>query len=226
MIGFGSGRLLGGVTKPHAPRAPTSLRLVARPWLAVLGLAALIGCGDEAPEPTTSTGLPDAVQQILSEEDVARLEALGLTIHRGSTPPNVEGRFLMDTVTLVASSFEDPFQPGHRFVNGTYEFSEQMGPDLIVRRDEEGLSMGDGTGGFISGADGSFSVYAALDSVSRGVMNRTVEIYSGRLGSDGIEEMQVALYMVSKEGDDNDAILIPEGTGRLIEEQDGLAVRQ
>jgi hypothetical protein len=179
-------------------------------------------CGGEEMD----QGLPDGVRNVLSEEDIQRLENLGLDIHRGSAPPSIEGRYFTDSRQLVASSFDDSFSPGHRFVNATYEFSDQVGSELVIELQEGSVSMGEGVGGFISGQDQSFSVFAIIDNVTRGVENRTIEIYSGRLVADGIADYQIGLYMDAKEGDEDNRVLIPEQTGRLVHEADQLAERR
>ncbi len=210
------------------PDTPTQtlLSLPSRLWALPLSVVAAVGllaaCGDEQALPED---IPTAVQNVLSEEDILRLEALGLVIYRGRTPPQVEGRYLANTVTLVESSFEDPLSPGHRFAPATLVFRDQVGSDLRVEFQQAG-SQGEGVGGFISGAGDGFSVYAILDGISNGIQNQTVQIYSGRLRDDGIEDLQIALYMVRKEGDADNRLLIPEATGRLVEEEDGLAERQ
>lgn len=163
-------------------------------------------------------------QNFIPEDILQAIEDNGQAIYNGYTPPALEGKFRMSPSVLVSSNFNDPYAPGHLFVDSEVEFSDFNPNDLTIKVTiTEGFLTGEGYGSFISGSGNNFTVYVKVDAVDgSGHRLLQTEVYSGTLEPNGIRNLQRSLFMVDDHGDPNDEY-IANGQGRLAEDQDGFS---
>lgn len=175
-----------------------------------------------AVEPEEEDGVPDIIPPEILDEIIG----LGLEIHGGTTPPNIEGTYLISPAILVKSNFNDNAYPGSQFANQYLTFSKQNNSDLSIRVDYiEGSSQATGLGAFISGEGNKFTVYVpTVNTDEHGHICEVIEACSGEIEEGGIRNFYNVLIMKDDHGDpDND--LIENGQGRLFKDGDGFSER-
>jgi len=164
-------------------------------------------------------------QDFIPDDILKAIEDNGQIIHKGYNPPALQGKYLMSPVVLVNSNFDDPFLPGHRFVDAIIEFSEYNPNKLTLKVavEEIGVSKGDGYGSFISGYDNYFTVYVKVNNKdTKGHEVLTANVYSGTIEADGIYHLQLSIFVIDNNGDPNNEY-VENGQGRLIIDQDSIS---
>lgn len=167
----------------------------------------------------------DSINDVIDEETLEDLEDIGTEINEGIEPPNIEGKYLVDNMYLIYDSryFPHYFDPGYNMKNYVYTFYEQTEDNKIkvkyhVLNDSN--VKGGGEGAFISGEDNSFTIYLRTKSSLGGVMFDTLQIISGTVNRDGIDNFQLTLIIMGKIGADVENIEMedfpPIGTKRII----------
>jgi len=177
--------------------------------------------------PVDENGLTDSINNIVPPDILQKLEDLGVVINGGNTPPNIEGTYLVSPLTLVKSSVLFDVVPGtvYWIGNGIMDltFSEQNNANLTVKlshtigNDYENAS---GLGAFITGDGNKFSVFVEAAGTDGGYPTKSVEIHSGEITANGIENYQWALIIT-----ESAPTTIPEGQGRLWKDGDGFSER-
>ncbi|MCB0502510.1 MAG: hypothetical protein KDD32_07490 [Bacteroidetes bacterium] len=152
---------------------------------------------------------------------------LGITLNLGNTPPNLEGIYLFDELTLLASNIPGDLI-GQSFSNVKIRITNQVatstGADIMYERKGSGSSTPIPQEGRITGSGNDFSIYtcaiirndAETDSI------KLAYVYSGTLGANGLEDVSYVLLNVDDFGDPGGSF-IAEGQGRWIDEADGEA---
>ena len=185
---------------------------------------------DEPPADTAEfDGTRPSINNLYSESQIAAIEALGLQINEGDSPPNVEGTFLIQPMILQASSVPSD-QDG---VDGTFNdlevtFSNQNNDTLTLDLNSASTanSMTEGSGSFISGSNSAFTVFFIAEvTMPDGHVILTTETFSGVVTAAGIQNIQFAGFVLDDRGDPFDNT-IPNDTGRLFLDEDGLSIRQ
>lgn len=166
-------------------------------------------------------GLTREINALVPDTLIAAMEALGMPIHRGPTPPSVEGVYHFSPLDLLASNV--PGDPAAaRFADYYLRFSEQDNEALTLTTDYvHPPAQGHGLGSFIVGSDGTFSVFAVITLVTQGDSAQSLEVYSGRLTPEGIADSHIALFMLDNGG--RSPPYIPNGTGRVAHDSDGFS---
>ncbi len=152
-----------------------------------------------------------------------------IPIHRGTTPPNIEGTYLMDNSMVVYSS-DGGYEPGKTgFAQQMLTFMNQNNTTLTVDYYEI-TSRGSeyvGNGSFISGSGNDFTVCfdtKGHTTTKNGVYIefRTALVISGTKEQGGIRNLRYAFVMVEK-GDDPYNEMIDPGVFRIFQDSDELA---
>lgn len=177
---------------------------------------------DDAPY-LIGDGCDDCVGAYMDE-----IMALGITLNLGNTPPNLEGIYLFDDLTLLASNIQNDVI-GQTFssvkVRLTNQVATATGADVLYERNGEGTSTFTPETATITGSGNDFTIYACA------VLNNTVDIdsirlayvYSGTLRPNGdIVNVSFVLINVDDFGGPGGSF-IAEGQGRWIVEADGVA---
>ena len=170
-------------------------------------------------------GLSREINDFVPPSALEELERMGMPIHPGATPPRIEGTYLMAPPILKESTVPgDPAQA--RFADAYIQFSDQDDVHLTVTtRTAQILSnqvqIGEGLATFVVGAEADFSVFAKITTVSTdGDTTVSLQVYSGRRTDQGVSDLHLALMMLDNKGNPQ---YIPNGTGRVIIDQDGLS---
>ena len=173
--------------------------------------------------PETDDGVPDPVDDYLSEFDRALLEQVGLELHRGDEPPFIEGTYFLDSL-LVA--WDDDGFDGWNVVPTFVEFTQQRDDlSLSAATWDDGSSSSSGMGGYVSGTGDCFSAYIEQTYYTADD-DCTVQmpiVWSGCMVDGDIEDFAMGFIAVERSGPCHDTV--QEGHRRLIVEDDGLAAR-
>ncbi|MEQ8525276.1 hypothetical protein [Gracilimonas sp.] len=180
--------------------------------------------------------LPPEVKEIVPDDLLATVEdSLGVSVNRGSSPPNIESLLAgtqkakpPEGVTVIMEPFElvETVVPDDDEDQLFYDMYVRMGNqntdneeiDISMRHRQQSVSTG--LGGYITGEDSSFTIFAEQESEREGETIRSVRVFSGIVTEDGIDNPQLALMMKENAGFDD---IIPNGTGRSFDDGDGLA---
>lgn len=164
-------------------------------------------------------------QDFIPDDVLRAIEENGQTIHKGFNPPALDGRYRLAPAVLVRSNFDDPYLPGHAFLDATIGFSQYNPGNLTLKVtvSEGSASSGEGSGSFVSGSGNNFTVYVKVESTdAEGNTVIHADVYSGTLEAGGIRNLQRSYFMIDDNGDPNDRY-IEVGNGRLAEDQDGFS---
>ena len=150
-----------------------------------------------------------------------------IPIYKGTTPPNIEGTFIIDPFTTVYCQDEGNggYSPGYVVASEYVKFSNQnmtFNTIDIAQQSVYGSSSGTGTGAFISGTGNNFSAFFNTVGTSSGISTKTALIISGTKTQQGIANLRYAFVMVEKGSDPNHQ-LMNEGVFRVFEDGDGLS---
>lgn len=102
-------------------------------------------------------GTPEDIKSVIPEEYLEILKP-HITIHEGTTPPNIEGTYLISPDVLVTDNVG--YTPGYQFADNYIQFYGQTANNTINSRSTQ--LLGDLTtseGLFISGSGNDFTVY-------------------------------------------------------------------
>jgi len=194
----------------------------------VLFISILTGCGGDSTGPGTSlveeNGLTRDINAMVPSQLLATIEALGMPIHRGGSPPSIEGVFHITPFVLVDSNRPGD-TPGDRYADYYVEFSDQSNANLTITTDYVNAEeVGVGLGSFIVGQGGQFSVFTELTVEINGEAASVLAVYSGRMGQSSVENMHAAGFMLDNNGNPS-GYFIDDGQGRVFRDQDGASLR-
>lgn len=172
---------------------------------------------------------PTGIYRAIPKETVDKLKYY-MPINEGNNPPNIEGCYEINPCLAVYCEDEGNggFEPGHKFAPTKIRFYNQDSKTGTIDYEEkQGKSVKIGKGAFVSGSGDDFSVYfdtyAESQSDSGFVIHYTTALLvSGTIKNNGIQNINYAFTMVSKENDRYDE-LMEEGIFRVINDGDGLA---
>ena len=102
-------------------------------------------------------GEPEEIESVIPEEYIAIIEQY-MPVHKGNTPPNVEGVYFISPNLLLTDNVG--FSPGHVFADDYVMFYDQSADNTISMKSTQ--LLGDltiGTGQFISGSGENFTIY-------------------------------------------------------------------
>lgn len=189
-----------------------------RIWTFFLCFAIIMGavaCTESDPD------FPSEVNTIYSEEEILWLEHLGLTMYKGSDPPNIQGSYLLDDLVIYYDDLGRDFD----LANYTYHFTNQKGDSINVSFSSPGAKdEATNLQGYISGSGDCFNVFINILGKSGDCDYNMPQIISGCLSAGGIIDWRTGLIMGEKTGSTCNTMLT-EGHRRILEEADTLAAR-
>jgi hypothetical protein len=131
------------------------------------------------------TGLTRDIREMVSEEILERIEEAGMEIYTGDNPPTLEGSFVISPLKLVSSTIESD-STEDMFVDYIYSFLNQNNHNLTIEVATQGRdSKGQGTGGFIVGENGRFTIFVENNEESSTGWAKQGEVISGELTAYG-----------------------------------------
>lgn len=184
----------------------------------------LISCKDDKDSIVDNKGLTKDIRELVPDSILKKMEEIGVPLHTGDNPPNIQFSFVGDPLLLKATNLASDYELGHQFAPMYFKFHGQDDKNLRIKcYYKQGNSTAQGVGGFIVGNKNKFSVFLEVLTVdSKGHSNLTTQVYSGEMTSEGIKDFHIALFMIDDYGDPNDEY-IPIVGGRLIYDSDGLS---
>lgn len=170
-------------------------------------------------------GSYQSIEQFVTPQLLQTMQDMGLQIHDGGTPPNLEGTYLMAPSKLQSSN-----RPGDvadsSFADLYMTFSNQDNSKHTVDFSYDQPSAGEsgvGTGTYVSGDGALFSSFMKQTTTYNGHDAETIMIVSGKITAQGFTEVQQAVFMVNNGGYSG---YIDNGQGRIFYDGDGLVEKQ
>ncbi len=167
-------------------------------------------------------GLTEEITDLVPQSVLDEIENLGMNINGGDNPPSIENSYLASPFILKASNRSSD-NVGMSFADYYVKFYSQDNDDLSIRLSyENGGESGTGLGGFIVGDDNKFTVFAEVNSQYAGETVQMLHVISGKIASDGIDDLYFANFMLDNNGNPN-GYWIEDGEGRVIYDSDGFS---
>ncbi|WP_071147229.1 hypothetical protein [Bacteroides ihuae] len=154
-----------------------------------------------------------------------------ITIYSGTTPPDIEGTYLIEpTTTVYCQDYSQDegsggYEKGTVVANVYIKFANQKNDNHTIEYSEksaDGNTVAAGKGAFISGSANNFTVYLDTEGESRGIYTKTALVISGRKTNTGIKDLRYAFVMVEKGSDPNEE-LMAQDVYRIFEDGSGEA---
>lgn len=170
--------------------------------------------------------LPDAVsatpiKQIIPSDLLAKIENY-IPIYEGSTPPVIEGVYLVSPQNLVYTSNVN--NTGNYFIDGVIKFENQNKATNIVTYESKEGSASEESSELVSvsGENDNFTAYFIATGTSQGISVKTSTIISGTITTAGVQHYKMAFIMLEK-GADPDKKLMDVNDYRIFNDGDDLA---
>jgi hypothetical protein len=149
---------------------------------------------------------------------VDSLRAAGANIYDGTTPPIVNGIYLMHPDSCIYDNSPGHFT-GTLFDDYKFQFTGQNNSLYTINVAQKAMSTGTLSSTpaytYISGSGNNFSIFILRTSSPSGITVQQFNVLSGTLTSTGIQNLQNTLYMRSKTGDPANTI-VAAGTIRVF----------
>lgn len=130
---------------------------------------------------------PEGARELVSDEQLALLEEIGAVIYPGNDPPQIAGVY---SVTDGEVTYHDNPNSVSSATDYTWTVEETDNPEIYDLFFGE---SGEGQGTYISGEDDCFTLYGSSSrSRAQCEFEVDVEIFSGCLTEDGIDNMKSA----------------------------------
>lgn len=173
-------------------------------------------------------GLTEAINEILPDTLLQKIEGMGMPIHRGGTPPlltdnDAEQITFLRSPTILHQSTISSEEPGKKFSNLELTLANQNEENRTIKLlSEQTDSEGDGIGAYIVGDDKYFSVFArvAEERKSSGTTAQVIRIFSGKRVDGGVKDLYGAIFMIDNNGDEKS---LKNGEGRILYDEDGFS---
>ena len=190
--------------------------------LAVLALTACGGSGGGSTK-VEKNGLTKDINHLVPKEILEKMISLGMPIHKGGTPPKIEGIYQIKPFILQSSNVPGD-AAGDGFADMHVEFYKQNNKKLTIKinYNELGDQSGHGIGSFIVGTDNKFTVFTKVDGILEGEKFVSVDVYSGIITDNGIADYHHGTFMIDNKGDPKH-IMLDNGMGRVAYDADGIS---
>ena len=174
-------------------------------------------------------GISRDILEFVSEEELAILEdTLGVTIYRGNNPPRLNSSFKVSPLVLTKSNVPNDVPIGQRYADMYMKLYDQNEREYTIEVDylqmdfESGdiVATSTGLGSYVIGSGTGFSIFAKIETRSQGDETLMLQLFSGRLTSNGVTNFQTAILMLENYGKER---FIPNGTGRAFSDGDGMS---
>ena len=196
--------------------------------LLTLGLLVFAMACSKKAQVDPAKGLSAQIQRIVPQSILDTLQKKGMVINQGTTPPKIEGIFLVSPNILVSPyGPKDTYKPGDEFAETKYKFYEQSADNQSVKFDYKYLltaGSGTGVGSYVSGNGNFFTLFSETTGKQGSLVTyKSIDVISGEITSTGIKNIQTAFIIKSKTGDDSNVAIIAVGLGRILKDGDGVA---
>jgi len=169
-------------------------------------------------------GVPEDVNDFLSDEDLKKLEEAGMTIYKGENPPPVDGNYQLDSLTIIYDQYG---MEGTQLTGYSWNYYDQRDTGELTC-DYASIGQEDvasGLAGYISGENNCFSVYINFTGNNGTCDYEMPMIQSGCLEETGIAKFVMGYIMTKTEettpGGCSQTMAV--GSVRITEENDQMA---
>ena len=187
--------------------------------LAALLLSSVLvldSCKKNSADPLTQN-----IQRLVPRNVLDTLKLMGMNIIETGKPVQITGIYEINPMALFASSRSNDLI-GQVYVTTRVRFTEQNDTDQSIKMDYKGGGeTGSGIGGFVAGAGNKFTAFFETSSSYSSSTYKSSVVFTGEWGSNGIQNMQYALYV--KEKNDAAGVIVKVGTTRAFKDSDGLS---
>lgn len=163
-------------------------------------------------------GTPEAIESVIPEEYIDLIEDY-IPIHKGTTPPNIEGTYFISPAVLLTDNLGTP--TGYKFADQYIMFYDQTYNNTISMQSTQKLGdLSVGSGLFISGSGENFTVYFnEYRTYDDGSYLTQASIISGSIKNGYLYDYHYAFIVL----DDYDPYerFMDSGDYRIIYDQDG-----
>ena len=184
------------------------------------------GCNlfDNKPE-IQANGLTQDINTLVPQTTIDEMTTLGMPINSGNTPPTLgsgsTGIIYKASPFVLKSSNRTGDSPGNLYGDYYVKFYNQDNTKLALTLDYSNAGeTGTGLGSFIVGTGNKFTVFAKVNSTSKGYSAVLVHVISGTLTTTGIQDLYFANFMVDNNGNLG-GVWINNGEGRVLYDSDG-----
>lgn len=189
--------------------------------LVLLSPFMITGCDKDEEPDDQFNGTIQSIEEFLTPELTDIMTELGMEFNTGNKPPMIEGEYLVVSILEATNISHDVI--GSSFEDAVLKFEEQNNKDLSVKFSyHQTEESGEGTGALIAGMDNRFTVLLKVSGESANSPIESAMAISGRLVPQGIEDFQLAVFMLENYGATN---VIENGQGRILVDRDNLAAR-
>jgi hypothetical protein len=171
------------------------------------------------------TDLNANIRSIIPDSTYNAIIKQGMPVYGGTTPPTLTNAYHVSPFVEVSTTNPyDYYQPGYVFADFEVQYSHQNTANSTVELDYiNGSATGTGIGGYISGSNNYFTVFAKVINVNEtGDTAYLALVTSGQLTSSGIKSFYYANFMLDNKGNPNDNYM-DNNTGRVIYDKDGFS---
>ncbi|MEI3800731.1 MULTISPECIES: hypothetical protein [unclassified Chitinophaga] len=176
---------------------------------------------EKAKGPSNEEILTKKIADIIPQKYLDTLKLLGLNVHEGVNPPNVEGTYKIAPHKLDSSNVPGD-RPGSYFSDALVTFSEQSTTDYSIKLTGKNfLSYADTSiATAISGSGNNFTVYGKVKAVNGTYSAVFALVFTGTKEGNDLKNVRVAIINIDNSRGGS-GIFIQEGTGRIGFDEDG-----
>ncbi len=171
----------------------------------------------DTPAPTGDT-YPTPIRNQISQSLVDSLRARGANVYSGTTPPVVNGIYLMRPDSCIYDNSPSNFA-GTIFTDYKFRFSSQNATTYALNVEQKAIPSGalstTPVSTYISGSGNNFSIFILRTITPGGIQVQQFNVLSGTVTAAGIQNLQNVLYVRSK-GSDPGNTYPPAGTVRVF----------
>lgn len=186
--------------------------------LALIAGTLFVSCKKDSAEEKATDIFPAPIGSRVSQSMVDSLRNAGASIFSGTTPPIVNGIYLMHTDSCIYDNSPSNFA-GTLFVDYKFKFSNQDNTAFTLIADQKNVSTGalspTPASTYISGSGNNFSIFVLRTTTPGGISVEQYNVFSGTLTPGGIQNFQNILY-VRKKGSDPTGSYPAAGTIRVF----------
>lgn len=177
--------------------------------------------------PSNNNIFPTPISNLAPQSMIDSLRASGSVINSGTTPPIVNGIYLMQTDSCVYDNSAGNYT-GTLFADYKFRFSNQVNSTFTISVDQKNLISGilnsTPVYTYISGSGNDFSIFILRTTSPGGITVEQFNVLSGTITSAGIQNFQNTLYMRSKGNDPGNTIVAAGTIRRFVNGGAGIAV--
>lgn len=183
-----------------------------------------------SPVPKLGTNYPVVLNDIVTPQIIDTLKSHGLVIHDGTTPPTVDGVFLLSPDECTYDN-RSP-SAGKLFTDYEYQFINQDNAKYTLTVNYSNAIVGgpdsgtDGSATYIAGQGNLFTVFAQITGSLNGVTYKELQVLTAEKQDTGLKNFQWAFLMVSKSEDPGDVKVAKVGTMRIFHDKDGFSEKK